>query len=897
MSVTPDAEFRPPATAEALLRRSLHKSGAASCILGDVQQEYAAMCRRGSRSAARRWYWMQVIAIGGRYVFARDVPTGGAAGTPGARPPHRGSGFLDGVLQDVRYALRSAAKAPGFTTTAVLTLALGVGATTAVFSVVNGVLMRPLPYPDADKLVVLGESHRELFSANWFVSPLNFKDWRERNRSFEGLAAWQRTTLALTGSDGAESIEALRVSAGFFDTMGVAPVLGRGFAEAEDQPGDDTVVVLSQGLWQRRFGADPAIIGTSITLDGVPHVVVGVAAETFAFTADVEIWAPIALDYESWPRDFRWLGVVGRLGANTTLEAAMADMDSVAAQLEEEFPQTNSGWRASSSGLKERMVRNVRPALLTLQVAVIFVLAIAAANVANLLLFRGTARSREIAIRQAVGASRPRLFRQLLVESVMLALGGAAAGLLLAVYGMDLLLRFVATDFPRLAEVGVDGTVFGFALLVSLVTGVAFGSIPAMQIPAMGGGGISDAGNRSVGSAGAARVRKGLIVAEVALTLVLLVGASLLISTLVNLLDIDPGFDPERVLAAEFELPEATYGESAAQIAFFGDLTERVTALPGVEAAGTISPMPLVGAVAPSPFVIDQRAMPEAGSGQETPFWFASPGYFTAMRLPLVRGRYLENSDVAEAAAVMLINQTFAERFFPGEDPIGRRFGFGRDPAAVPAWTTIVGVVGDVHHDALTREPGPQVYFSSLQSPFRFATLVVRGAGEPRGLVEPVRAAVQAVDPNLPISNLRTVEEIVAGSLADRRLSVILLGIFAGLALFLAAVGIFGVLSYSVTQRAPEVGVRMALGAGKASVMGLILRQGMPPVLLGVAIGSAAALALTRLLESQLYGVSGTDPLILMATAAVLVVVALAASVLPTRRATRIDPIVVLRND
>jgi putative ABC transport system permease protein len=799
------------------------------------------------------------------------------------------------ILGDIRYAFRLLLKRPGFATIAIATIGLGIGATTMVFSLVNGVLLQPLPYPDADRLTVLGESHPELFSDNWFVSPPNLKDWQAHNRVFEGMAGWQRTSLNLTGTERPERLEVLRVSAGFFSVVGLQPMLGRGFLPEEDQPGSGKVVVLSHAFWQSRFGGEERIVGEHMILDGEPHQVVGVAARSFRFTGDVDLWAPLALAPDAWPRDLRWLGVLARLKPGVTHEQALADMSRVAALLAQAHPTENGGWQVSLKGLKEQMVSGVRPALLMLLAAVSLVLAITVANVANLLVARASARRRELAVRQALGSSRRRLLAQLLTESLVLAVCGAVVGVIVAFLGTGTVVQALTSRLPRTAEVAVSGEVSAFALLVTLASALVVGIIPALQMTRTGMAECLRASGRLTGSSGSSRLRRSLVVAEVALAMVLLVGASLLIRSLVNLLAIDPGFSADQVLTAELELAEAEYGDSGAQIWLYQQVLDRIRLIPGVEAAGTIQPMPLRGAVAPSPFLIEGKPTPGPGSQQETPFWLASPGYFEAMQIPLIRGRYLLASDTGDTPPLVVVNETFASRYLTGGNPLGQRFAFGRDPALVDSWATIVGVVGDVQHDQLTGEPGPQVYLSNLQAPFRFATLTVRSSGDPVGLGNALRAAVQGIDPDLPLSNLQPAQAIISDSLGNRRFTMVLLTAFAGIALVLAAIGVFGLVSFAAAQRLHEMGVRKALGATRSRMVGEIAGQGMVPVVIGAALGLVAALGLTRLLASQVYGVSTTDPLAFAGMTLLLLVVALIASALPAWRVSKVDPMTVLR--
>ncbi|MCP4659686.1 MAG: ABC transporter permease [bacterium] len=802
------------------------------------------------------------------------------------------------LLQDLRYALRTLVSRPGFTAAGLLTLALGIGATTAVFSVVNGVLLRPLSYPQADRIVMIRASNPEAGFPHISVSPLNFRDWREQNQRLDPMVAILQENYNFTGGDYPERLRGLRVSAGFFSVMGVAPALGRGFLPEEDQPGGENVVVLSHGLWQRRFGGDPGIVDQTILLNGESYQVVGVAPLDFSFPRDMDVWAPIALDYNQYDRGDRWVYALGRLKPGATLAGAQADLSRIAAGLAQEYPDSNTGWGVLVEPLREVVVKNIRPALLVLLTAVAFVLLIAVANVANLFLARLTTREKEVTLRYALGASRTRLIRQLLTESVVLALLGGGLGLLLATWGTEALLARFADYIPRSAGVSVDGNVLGFTLLVSMAAGLVFGVMPALQVSGRNlAEPMGEAGRALTGNAGSGRLRRILVGVEVALALVLLVGASLLIRSFVNLVGIDPGFSAKQVLTMKLDLPEAGYAEDAPRIAFYRELLERIEALPGVASAATIEPMPLAGGWTAEEFTIEGRPVPDPSEAPGTNYRLASPGYFETMEIPLLAGRTLTEADSEGALPVAVINKTLADRFFPQGDAIDRRLTFDVPPTEDSVWFTIVGIVGDVRWAELDTEAGPETYVATLQRPDRFATLVVRAESDPFALAAPVRSVVQAVDPDLPVYNLRTVDELVALSLGQPRFATALLALFAAVALALAILGIYGVVSYSVSQRFREVGIRMALGASGSEVLRMVVGQGMVPVVAGVGAGVVGALGLTRFLASQIYGVSTMDPLIFAGVAAVLLLVALTASFLPARRATGVEPMLVLRHE
>ncbi len=802
------------------------------------------------------------------------------------------------LLQDLRYALRTLVSRPGFTAVGLLTLALGIGATTVVFSVVNGVLLRPLPYPQDERIVMVRASNPEAGLDRISVSPLNFRDWREQTRSLEPLVAILPESFNFTGGDYPERLRGLRVSAGFFSVMGVTPALGRGFLPEEDRPGGGNVVVLSHGLWQRCFGGDPGVVGQTLLLDGESHHVVGVAPQGFSFPRDLDVWAPIAFEYDQYPRDDRWVHALGRLEPDATLAGAQAELSRIAAGLEQEYPDSNTGWGVVVEPLREVVIQNIRPALLVLLTAVAFVFLIAIANVANLFLARLTTREQEVTLRYALGASRSRLVRQLLTESVVLALLGGGLGLLLATWGTEALLAQFADHIPRSGGVSVDRNVLGFTLLISVVAGLVFGVLPALQVSGHHlAESMGEAGRGLTGNARSGRLRRILVGAEVALALVLLVGASLLIRSFVNLVGIDPGFSARQVLTMRLDLPEVRYVKNAPRIAFYQELLDRLEALPGVASAATIDPMPLAGGWTAEEFAIEGRPVPDPVATPGTNYRLASPGYFETMGIPLLAGRTLTEADREGTLPVAVINKTLAERFFPPGDAIGQRLTFAVPPTEDSVWFTIVGIVGDVRWAELDTEAGPETYVATLQQPDLFANLVIRAEGDPLALAASVRSAVQAVDPELPVYSPRTVDELIAASLGQPRFAMALLALFAAVALTLATLGVYGVVSYSVSQRFREVGIRMALGASGSEVLRMVVGQGMIPVVAGVAGGVVGALGLTRFLTSQIYGVSTTDPLIFTGVTLVLLLVALVASFLPARRATRVEPMLVLRHD
>ncbi|HEU0176236.1 MAG TPA: ABC transporter permease [Blastocatellia bacterium] len=799
------------------------------------------------------------------------------------------------LWQDLRYGARMLLQKPGFTLIAVITLALGIGANAAIFSVVNGVLLRPLPFKDPDRLMLIRETKLPQFP-EFSVSPGNFLDWRKQNTVFERLVAFNGVSFNMIGAGDPEQIRGMKVTDGFFAMLGAQPLLGRDFLPEEDQPGRDNVVILNYGLWQRRFGGDPKILNQTLTLSGQSYTVIGVMPATFRFGGpDLDLWKPMAFTaQETQIHGGHWLGAIGRLKPGATENHARAEMITIAGRLAAQYPDANTGWSVKLMPLLEYTVRSVKPALIVLLCAVAFVLLIACANVANLLLARAAGRQKEIAIRTAVGAGRARIIRQLLTESGLLALLGGAAGLALAKWGMDLLLKLAPQGLPRMNDVSLDGRALAFTAVVTLLTGVIFGLVPALQSskPNLNET-MNDTGRGSTEGRQRQLVRSALVVLEVASALVLLVGAGLFIKSFWRLQQVDPGFNPDNTLTLTVSLPRTKYPEDTQRIAFFQQLLENVGALPGVQAAGATNPLPLTGDTVLA-FVVQGRPALPPGAGQSTNFYAASADYFKALGIPLRRGRLFTERDVRDSPHVAVINETMARKIFPDEDPIGKRITFdggGKNPD----WYEIVGIVGDVKQYGLDQATPMQTYEPYTQQTYSSMTLVARTAGDPAKLTAAIRNAVLQLDKEQPIANIRTLDEILSTSVAQQRFSTLLLGIFAAVAMLLAAVGIYGVLSYAVTQRTHEIGIRVALGAARSDVLRLVVGAGMRLTLLGVGAGLAAAFALTRLMSTLLFDVSATDPMTFGLIALLIVTVALLACWVPARRATKVDPMVALR--
>jgi putative ABC transport system permease protein len=796
------------------------------------------------------------------------------------------------MLQDLRYAIRRLAKSPGFALVAVGALALGIGANTAIFSVVNSVLLRPLPYPAPEQLVQLWESRPQQNMPRVEIAPHEFLAWADQCQSFQRLAATDVAQYNLTGRGEPERVTGALVTAGYFPLLGAAPAHGRAFLEEEDRPGSDNVVVLGHELWRSRFSSDPSVVGQTVSLDGVACTVVGVLPRGFRLPGGAALARPIAFGSEDRARPGNhFLNVFGRLKDGVTLAQAEAEMAAVAARVEQSLGGTNVGHQVAVVSLHEQVVGGARTSLLVLLGAVALVLLIACANVANLLLARAAARRREVAVRAALGASRWRIVRQLLAESLLLAGLGGALGLLLAVWGVDLLVGLDPTGVQRAGEVTLDWRVLAFTFGLSLVTGLLFGLAPALQASKADLVESLKEGGRSGQGLARSRLRGALVVAEVALTLVLLVGAGLLLKSFGRLLAVDSGLDPHNVLTMDVALPPAKYAEPQRITAFYEQLLQEAAALPGVRAAGAVSVLPLAGDDNSNFVQIEGRAPLPPGQAMRAGRRNVSVDYFRAIGIPVRRGRVFTPADTAEAQRVLVINEAMARSFFAGEDPVGQRVRTGdKSP-----WVEVVGVVGDVRHRGLDVDTRPEMFFPQLQTPSRQMTLVVRAAGDPEALAVPLRERVRAIDRDQPVGNVKTMEAWLSESVASRRFSAAVLGVFAAVAAGLAALGLYGVVSYSVAQRTHEIGLRVALGARPRDVLRLVIGQGMLLTLVGTAVGVAAALALTRVMSGLLFGVGATDAGVFVTVPLLLAAVALLACYVPARRATKVDPMIALR--
>ena len=798
------------------------------------------------------------------------------------------------MLNDLRYAFRQLIKSPGFTAVTILTLALGIGACTAIFSVVNAVLLRPLDYPDPARLVIIRETQLPEFP-EFSVSPPNYLDWEKQTKSCENLAAYSGSRINLTGDGEPQQLVGVRATAHYFDVYGVKPALGRTFLPEEDAPGKSHVVVLSYPFWQRVFGGTSDVVGRPIQLNGEPYTVVGVAPRGFGLASKVDAWMPMAFEPKETANDNRgahYLSVAGRLRPGVTVAQAEAELKVLAAQLATQYPDSNKGWGILMMPLQDYSVRDVRTVLYTLLGAVGCVLLIACANIANLLLSRATARHREISIRAALGASRARLVRQLLTESVLLALCGGLAGMLLARWGLDALLALAPASLPRVTDIHLDGGVLVFSLALSIITGLVFGIAPAWLAARADVNEALKQGSRGSTEGGArGRLRSALVVIEVTLALMLLGGAGLLARSFMQLARVDPGFTPENATVIRLSLPQKKYALPEQQTAFANALLERMKNLPGVQAAGLTHSMPLVGDYVLG-FNIEGRPAIAPSDLPNTNYYAVTPEYFRAMGIRLVRGRVFTAQDDAKAPRVAIINETMARQHFPNEDPIGKRINITNGP---DAWREIVGIVGDIKQYGVDKATSNQSYEPFAQAPFSSLNVVIRTSGSPAALLSAIRPTVYAVDKDQPIGTIRPLEEIMADSIARQRFAMTLLTVFSLVALVIAAVGIYGVMAYSVVQRTGEFGIRMALGAQQRDVLRLVLTQGGKLIGLGLIIGLAATLAASRAMGSMLFNTSAQDPLTLATITLLLGAVALIACLLPANRATKVNPIEALR--
>jgi putative ABC transport system permease protein len=805
---------------------------------------------------------------------------------------------METLIKDIRYAIRSLIRFPAFTVIAVVTLALGIGASTAIFSVVNALLLRPLPFTEPDKLTQVWEASIKQGQRH-DVSYPNFADWRDQNQSFQQIAAYSDRTFNLTGDAEPERIQGVMTSPAFFPMLDVKPILGRVFLPEEDYPNKVFSAVISERLWRRRFNSAEQIVGRTISLNYETFTIVGVVKDIVdvpRVPAETEVWIPISHSFGFDNRRGHYLSVLARLKPGVTREQAQADMNRIAGTLTAQHPDSNTDLGVRLVPLQDQIVGDYKLALQVLLSSVLFVLLIASANVANMLLARAAAREKEIAIRTALGAGRFRLVRQLLTESLLLSVLGGAVGLLLAWWGVYLLLAFGPADLPRVKEITVDARVLAFTFAIAMLTGIVFGIVPALKasFPDVNQA-LKESSRNAAGSVGHRRLRSLLVASEIALSLVLLVGAGLLLKSFNKLQAVNPGFNPQNLLTVQVSLRGPRYQEGAAVVTFYDQLVENVKASPDVQSVATRSyiPVALNEDFAYLSFIVEGQA-PDPANRPIAYYNAVSPDLFQTMQIPLLKGRPFDAHDVMKGQNVIIINETLARRYFPGTDPLGKRMTLNDENPKEEDWATIVGVVKDTRQRELSGEPAAEMYLPFAQSPHRSMVLMIRTTN-PESVVSAVRRDVQALDPNLPIYGIRTMENVVSESIAAARFRTSLLAIFAAVALVLAMIGIYGVMSYGVTQRTQEIGIRMALGAGVMDVLKLVVKNGMSLAVIGTIVGLAGALAVTRLMATLLFDVSPTDLGTFALVTFGLLLVALFACYLPARRATKVDPLVALR--
>jgi putative ABC transport system permease protein len=869
-------------------------------VMGDLQELYSRRAAGCGARHARRMYLRDLrslvrLAAAGEGNRSDQFDFLIAQSKQGGTP-------MTAFGQDVRYGLRQLARTPLFTIVTVLTLALGIGANTAIFSVVDAVLLRPLPFQDSERLVnVWNKLPEEGLPQMWLSEP-EFLFYRQHQRIFDGLSVYSSSGGNLTGNGDPQRVSIVNVSDGFFSTLGIQPMLGRTFAPEEDTPGNDRVLLLEHGFWKRRFGGDPGVVNKEVNLNGQTYLVVGVMPQGFAFPpGGVDMWTPLAIDTASpSDRGSHYLLAVARLQAGIALANATQEMDRLAKEMDDPYNYKARGWGAYVVPLRDAFVGDSEVALLALLGAVGFVLLIACANVANLMLARAAAREKEIAIRFALGSGRWRITRQLLTESLLLALAGAFLGTLLAYWIIPPLTTLASDQVPQELSVGVDSRVLAFTLTIAVFTGLFFGIVPAWQAARADLQGVLTEGGRSSATGLRQRFRQALVISEVAVALVLLIGGGLMLRSFSSVLRVHPGYSTESVLSFRLALPATRYDTPAKGAQFFRETLGRIQTLPGVRNVGAISHLPLAGLTSSgSVFVEDlpPTQQPFAFGYFETDLRATTPSFRDVMGLALVSGRWLEPGDGPGAPRVVVVDETFARRAWPDKDPIGRRVSFTQDSDGTQRWRTVVGVIRHVKHYGLTTDGREQMYYPLDQADFggRAMFVVARGPADPKILLNSIQGEVAKADPELPAFDVHTMEERLAASVGFERLTVVLVGGFAVLALVLASVGIYGVISYSVTQRTREIGVRMALGAAPREILGMVLRSGLLLTLVGIALGLAAGLGLTRLIQSLLFGVSATDPATFVVVPLLLTAVAALACLIPARRAARVDPMIALR--
>jgi putative ABC transport system permease protein len=880
----------PPRLAESLLRHALPRGEAGETIRGDLIEEWR---HRGASTRATLWYWRQALSLSARYAWRRR------RGEPSSQrgQDRRHKMFLDNLMQDVRYAMRSYVKAPSFAVAILATLALGIGASTAIFSMVNGILLRPLPLPDPDRLVFATEINKKGQSISTSVP--NYLDWRARAHSFETLALSNDSAQTLTGVDQARRIRARRITGNFFRAIGVRPALGRDFTDEDDRANAAPAVIISDGFWKSALGGDPSIIGRLVTLNQIAYTIVGVLPQGFEYLRPYDAFvsmAPIAGSPNILSRgNHNGFAAVGRLKPGVTLEAARRELTTIAAQLEGEYPATNTGIGIVTERLADRLVTTVRTTLLVLFGAVGLLLLIACVNVASLLVARGAARQHELAVRAALGGGRLRLMRQLLVDSTLISAAGGLLGVLCAMWLLQLLVAAAPEGTPRIAHVSIDGAAVLFASAAAAVCGLVFGAFPAFQAAGVQGQQALVRGRATGFAARSHHVRRGLIVVETALAIVLLVGAGLMIRTVQQLIGVDMGFRADHVLTTRFTLSGPQWTEERRQ-AFYPEFLQRIRAIPGVSHAALTMALPIDGSQWNSIFIVADKPVPQRSQLPNAAFTPVSVGFFETMAIRLVRGRLFGAADTPTSSPTIVINETLAKALWPGEDAVGKHLKQGWPEDQNP-WREVVGVVADVKFNGLANDTPLQVYLPLTQESSTSLIVAARTAVEPMSIAPALEAVARDVNRDMPLFQTSTMDQVLETSIAQQRLSQLVMVTFAVVALTLASLGLYGVIAHAVTERTHEIGVRMALGAEARHVLGLMVRQGLTTTAIGVAIGVAGAIALTRWIQDLLFGVTPTDPATFAAVVAMLMAVALVACYVPAWRATRVDPTMALRSE
>jgi putative ABC transport system permease protein len=878
---------RPPCLAEWLLRRTLPPGARGESILGDLVEDWHGF---GETAAATLTFWRHAVSLAARYFWRRDRTY-----RPHPAATRGGHMFLDNFRNDLRYAIRSYAKAPSFTFIILTTLALGIGASTAIFSMVNGILLRPLPLHDPDRLLYVTEVNPKgtVMTVSW----PNYLDWRARSQSFELLACSREESYTLTGTDRAQRLTGRRVTGSFFRVLGVSPATGRGFTDDDDRPNAAALAMLSDAYWRTKLGADPNVVGRTLTLDGRLHTVVGVLPRDFEYIRPYDLFTsmgPSSGSGELLDRgNHNGFYALGRLKPGVTVEGATSELRTIAAALEREYPNTNSGVTIRAERLADRLVEDVRLTLLALFGAVGFLLLIACVNVANLLVARGAARQHELAVRAALGGGRSRLAGQLLVESTIISVAGGALGVVVAAWLLQALVAAAPEGIPRITDVRLDGATLLFALVSAAFCGIAFGALPALQASGVGGQHALVRGRAAGFAARSHRLRRGLMVVETALALLLLTGAGLMMRTLHELTQVETGFKPDHLLTTRFVLAGEQWTRDKRAV-FFDDVLTRVRTLPGVTSAALAFSLPIDGSNWNSIFIVGDKPVPPRAQLPSAAFTPVSAGYFETMGMRLVRGRFFNAADTTTAPKVTVVNESLAKRLWPGEDAVGKRLKQGW-PENPNAWRELVGVVADVKFNGVTADMPMQSYLPLAQEPSRGVAIVARSAGDPAALGLAIEGVMQQLNKELPLYEIRTMDEMLGDSIARQRLSMLVFVMFAAVALTLASVGLYGVVAHGVTERMHEIGVRIALGAEQRHVLGMVIRQGLSMALIGTAIGVGGALALSQWIQSLLFGVRATDPATIGAVVAMLLTVAVVACSVPAWRATRVDPTTALR--